>query len=64
MTLKNDDLHLIRLLEFSPFERRERGGWRFGTKVIRDPIIERLIASGRAASDGATVWLVKNGAAA
>jgi hypothetical protein len=40
------DRSFLRLLEFSPFERRLGGGWRFGTKIISDVIAERLIASG------------------
>lgn len=55
------DNHLykyLRLLELSPFEQRARGGWRFGTKSIRDSVVDSLIASGRAASDGDFVWIV------
>lgn len=63
MILHGGDYKFLRLLKLSPFERRARGGWRFGTKTISDPIVERLIASGRAASDGKTVWLVQNEAA-
>jgi hypothetical protein len=46
------DLVFLRLLELGPFDRRSRGGWRFGTKTISDPIVARLIASGRARRDG------------
>ncbi|MBR1177158.1 hypothetical protein JQ617_24615 [Bradyrhizobium sp. KB893862 SZCCT0404] len=42
------DYYYLRLLELGPFQRRARGGWRFGTKVINDAVIERLIASGKA----------------
>ncbi|WP_262048630.1 hypothetical protein [Bradyrhizobium sp. Bra78] len=38
----------LRLLKLSPFERRTRGGWRFGTRRISDGVADRLIASGRA----------------
>jgi hypothetical protein len=52
----------LRLLELSPFERRRTksnpgGGWRFGTKVIGDHIVERLVASGRARIEGDKVVL-------
>lgn len=57
--LKNSDYRFLKLLEYSPFERRARGGWRFGTRRIGDSVVARLTASGRAASDGLTVWLVK-----
>lgn len=48
---------LLRLLELSPFERRPRGGWRFGTRTIRDGVVQGLIASGRARIDGDRVIL-------
>ncbi|MGL3208727.1 hypothetical protein [Bradyrhizobium sp. BR 1433] len=48
MTLRPYDRTRLKLLEFSPFERRPRGGWRFGTKTISTAIVDRLIASGRA----------------
>jgi hypothetical protein len=48
---------LLRLLELSPFERRPRGGWRFGTRNIRDGVVEGLVASGRAAIKGDRVFL-------
>jgi hypothetical protein len=54
-----DDKIFIRLLRFGPFDRRTRGGWRFGTKTISDQVVERLIASGRARRDGPRVYLVK-----
>lgn len=40
--------YFLRLLEIGSFERRPRGGWRFGTKIISDAVVERLIACGRA----------------
>jgi len=43
-----DDRRIVRLLKFGHFERRPRGGWRFGTKVIADHIVQRLIAAGAA----------------
>ncbi|WP_257164640.1 hypothetical protein [Bradyrhizobium sp. SRS-191] len=42
----------LRLLELSPFERRTRGGWRFGTKRISDAIVARLLDSRRAEIKG------------
>jgi hypothetical protein len=53
----------LRLLELSPFERRRTesnpgGGWRFGTKVIGDCIVERMVASGRAGIEGNQVYSV------
>ncbi|MFK4674631.1 hypothetical protein ACFLEY_21510 [Bradyrhizobium sp. YCK136] len=42
------ETYFLRLLELSPFERRTRGGWRFGTRRISDGVADRLIASGRA----------------
>jgi hypothetical protein len=51
------DRTFLRLLKLSPFERRG-DRWRFGTRTIGDGIIARLVASGRAASDGRNVWLV------
>lgn len=44
----SSDAYYLRLLELSPFERRTRGGWRFGTRRISDGVAARLIASGRA----------------
>jgi hypothetical protein len=37
--------YYLRLLEVDHFERRARGGWRFGTKVTSDAVVGRLIAS-------------------
>lgn len=48
----------IKLLELSPFERRG-GRWRFGARSIGDSVIARLIASGRPASDGRRVCIVR-----
>jgi hypothetical protein len=56
------DYRFLKLLRLAPFERRP-GGWRFGIKPIADRIVERLVASGRASSDGATVWLATLGSA-
>ena len=39
--------YFLRLLEIGPFERRTRGGWRFGTKIISDAVVEQLLACGR-----------------
>ncbi|UQR62311.1 hypothetical protein LRP30_36995 [Bradyrhizobium sp. C-145] len=46
------DRNYLRLLELSSFERRPRGGWRFGTKIISDAVVDRLLASGRAEISG------------
>lgn len=43
---KYRERYLRCLLEHGPFERRPRGGWRFGTKVISDTAVESLLASG------------------
>lgn len=45
--LPGDRLHL-KLLALGAFERRQCGGWRFGTKAISTTVVDRLIASGRA----------------
>jgi hypothetical protein len=50
--------YLLRLLELSPFERRPRGGWRFGTRNIRDGVIQGMVASGRARIEGDQVFPV------
>jgi hypothetical protein len=52
------DYTFLKLLGFSPFERRARGGWRFGTKRIGDDVADRLIASGRAAIEADRLHLV------
>lgn len=52
----------LRLLKFGAIERR-RGGWRFGTRRIADQVIARLLAQGRARTDGNRVWLPSPGAA-
>jgi hypothetical protein len=46
------DPRFLRLLRFGPFERRQRGGWRFGTKVISNAVVARLVLSGRARLEG------------
>ena len=58
--LFNSDYRFLKLLEFSPFERRiptsgTGGGWRFGTRRIADSVVARLIASGRARQDGGRI---------
>ncbi|MEY9110427.1 hypothetical protein ABH999_006623 [Bradyrhizobium yuanmingense] len=45
------------LLKLSPFEQATRGGWRFGTRRIRDSVVNRLIASGRAEIVGGRLQL-------
>ncbi len=42
------DYHVLRMLKLSPFQRRQRGGWRFGTRRISQAVVDRLTASGRA----------------
>jgi hypothetical protein len=59
MRLLTDDYVLLRLLALGSFQRRPRGGWRFGTKVISDRKVARLVASRRAGSDATRVWLIK-----
>jgi hypothetical protein len=49
--------YLLRLLGHAPFERRPRGGWRFGTEVISDAAVERLLASSRVEIVGSTLQL-------
>jgi hypothetical protein len=58
MRLLADDYRLLRLLRLGPFERRPRGGWRFGTKVISDRKVARLVASGRVRESETQVILV------
>lgn len=45
-----------RLLQLGSFERRS-GRWRFGTKIIRDQVVERLVDSGVARIEGNKVVL-------
>jgi len=45
-----------RLLQLGSFERRS-GGWRFGTKIILDQVVERLVDSGVARIEGDKVVL-------
>lgn len=52
---------ILRLLKAGEFERRARG-WRFGTKIVSDAVVDRLVAEGAAASDGKRVWLTTAGA--
>jgi hypothetical protein len=58
MRLMSGRHNYLRLLEISPFERRPRGGWRFGAKMIREHVVDRLVASGRARIEGDHVYLV------
>lgn len=55
------DSDFLRLLKFSPFERRD-ARWRFGAKTISDTVVGRLIASGAAISDGDRLYLTILGA--
>lgn len=50
------DPRFLRLLELSPFEKRTRGGYRFGTKTISDRVVDRMIESGCAVREGK--WLL------
>lgn len=54
------DYRSLRLLKLSPFERRPRGGWRFGTKTIADSVVARLVAAGRAEIRGNQVVARRN----
>jgi hypothetical protein len=56
MGLRTYDNTILRLMKFSPIERRG-DRWRFGSKTIGDGVIARLVASGRAANDGQRVQL-------
>jgi len=51
----------LALLEYCPFERHPRGGWRFGARRITSEIADRLIAGGRAQIVGCKLQLVKPG---
>ena len=62
MHLLTDDYRRLKLLALGPFERRPRGGWRFGTKIFTDRVIARLVASGRAERNDKQVWLRKKAA--
>jgi len=46
------DATYLRLLQLGDFVRRSRGGWRFGTRIVSDVVVERLIAAGKAEIDG------------
>jgi len=58
MILPPSDYKYLSLLKLSPFERHQRGGWRFGTRRIAESVVTRLTASGRVASDEMRVWLL------
>jgi hypothetical protein len=45
---RSDPTFLLKLLKFGAFERRPRGGWRFGTKTMSNDVVARLIASDHA----------------
>lgn len=58
MKLLPGDTYFLRLLAYSPFERRKHNqGWRWGTRRIRDNVVDRLIASGRAVQSGDNIRL-------
>ncbi len=54
----NTQFKYLRMLRLGPFEPRERGGWRFGTRRIADIVVERLVANGRAEIEDGLVRLV------
>jgi hypothetical protein len=56
-----NERYFLRLPEIGPFEQRPRRGWRFGTKVISDAVVERLLARGRAEIVGLQVRLKQPG---
>ncbi len=62
MTISTQDHVYFRLLELGAFNRRAQGGWRFGTKIISDAVVERLIASGRAKRENDCVRLIRRDA--
>jgi hypothetical protein len=45
----------LKMLQLGPFDRHQRGGWRFGTRKVADEVVERLIADGRAELQGERV---------
>jgi hypothetical protein len=51
-----NERYFLRLLQLGPFERRARG-WRFGTRVVSDRIVEHLIARGKAEIEGSFLRL-------
>ena len=59
MSLSTQDYGYLRLLELGAFIRRTQGGWRFGTKVISDAVVERLVASGHAKREDHRVYLIR-----
>ena len=63
MAWSPQDYSYFRLLELGPFDKRARGGWRFGTKRISDAVVQRLVASGIARRDGDRVQLARSEAA-
>lgn len=56
MPLLTADYFMLRLLRYSPFERRHNR-WRFGTRAIGDSVVARLIDSGRVEMVGDRVRL-------
>jgi hypothetical protein len=57
MGLLQADIRTLRLMQYAAIERRG-DRWRFGTRTIGDGVIARLVASGRAASDGHRLQLI------
>ncbi|MBR0687299.1 hypothetical protein JQ594_15315 [Bradyrhizobium manausense] len=53
---RHNDRRFLRLLALGHCERRG-GIWRWGTRRIRDSVVARLIASGRAEIDGSELRL-------
>ncbi|EHR01353.1 hypothetical protein [Bradyrhizobium sp. WSM471] len=52
-----NERYFLRLLQHGPFQRRPRGGWRFGVKVISDGVVERLLAGGHTEIAGSQLRL-------
>lgn len=48
----------LNLLRFGPIQRRPRG-WRFGTAVITDHVVARMLASGQVAIEGDVLRLTE-----
>lgn len=58
--MKPDDRPIARLLRYGAFEKRAKGGWRFGTKVIADEVVDRLISAGVARRTGDRIEAPQN----
>ena len=56
MGLRTADRSVLGLMKLGPLERRGNS-WRFGARTIADHVVDRLVALGRAVSDGQSVQL-------